>query len=338
LIKECILVFTANVRTTLISRSEQANMTRHFFNLAKKFTRINLTDRAHSVTLGVGQLSAGNEKLAPRETHTESASMSDREIPSTSKSDLKLQIDDLAKRALSGVRQKLQPSEQKKITETAKWLTRYCVSGNFDLDLALDALDQKLIPAEIVIDYCIPMAAEELGDDWVDDLKGFGQVTLATSRLQMILNNVINYQNSESEIESAHGLMLIVCKDEQHTLGPSILADQLRRRGHSVKFLHSANSKELITLCKDHMFSAVLFSCSGHHSIDYITKSINLIKQEVAQKPLIFLGGKILDLEPEIKDKVDADGFSNDIDVVISKIENYKASEPAFYLKNGASK
>ena len=86
------------------------------------------------------------------------------------------------------------------------------------------------------------------------------------------------------------------------------------------------------------MFSAVLFSCSGHHSIDHITKSINLIKQEVAQKPLIFLGGKILDLEPEIKDKVDADGFSNDIDVVISKIENYKASEPAFYLKNGASK
>ena len=96
MIKECILVFTANVRTTLISRSEQANMTRHFFDLAKKFRRINLTDRAHSVTLGVGQLSADNEKLAPRETHTESASMSDREIPSTSKSDLKLQIDDLA--------------------------------------------------------------------------------------------------------------------------------------------------------------------------------------------------------------------------------------------------
>ena len=171
--------------------------------------------------------------------------------------------------------------KQKKITETAKWLTRYCVSGNFDLDLALDALDQKLIPAEIVIDYCIPMAAEELGDDWVDDLKGFGQVTLATSRLQMILNNVINYQNSESEIESAHGLMLIVCKDEQHTLGPSILADQLRRRGHSVKFLHSANSKELITLCNDHMFSAVLFSCSGHHSIDYITKSIKIGRAHV---------------------------------------------------------
>ena len=152
-------------------------MTRHFFNLAKKFRRINLTDRAHSVTLAAGQLSADSEKLAPRETHTESASMSDREIPSTSKSDLKLQIDDLAKRALSGVRQKLQPSEQTKITETAKWLTRYCVSRNFDLDLALDALDQKLIPAEIVIDYCIPMAAEALDDDRGDDLKGFGRIS-----------------------------------------------------------------------------------------------------------------------------------------------------------------
>ena len=313
-------------------------MTRHFFNLAKMFSRINLTDRAHSATLTMGQLSAENEKLAPRETYTESASMSDRAISSTSKSDLKVQIDDLARRALSGVRQKLQPNEQKKITETVKWLTSYCVSGNFDLDLALDALDQRLIPAEIVIDYCIPIAAEELGNDWVDDLKGFGQVTLATSRLQMILNNLINYQNSKAESASAHGLMLIVCKEEQHTLGPSILADQLRRRGHSVKFLHSANSKELITLCKDHEFSAVLFSCSGHHSIDYITKSINLIKQEVAQKPLIFLGGKILDLEPEIENIIDADEFSNDLDVVISKIENYKAIKPAIYLNNEARK
>ena len=313
-------------------------MTRHFFNLAKKFSRINLTDRAHSATLTMGQLSAENEKLAPRETYTESASMSDRAISSTSKSDLKVQIDDLARRALSGVRQKLQPNEQKKITETVKWLTSYCVSGNFDLDLALDALDQRLIPAEIVIDYCIPMAAEELGNDWVDDLKGFGQVTLATSRLQMILNNLVNDQNSEAESASAHGLMLVVCKEEQHTLGPSILADQLRRRGHSVKFLHSANSKELITLCKDHEFSAVLFSCSGHHSIDYITKSINLIKKEVAQKPLIFLGGKILDLEPEIENIIDADEFSNDLDVVISKIENYKAIKSAIYLNNEARK
>ncbi len=313
-------------------------MTRHFFNLTRMLSRINLTDRAHSVTLTMGQLSADNEKLAPLETYTESASMSDRAISSTSKSDLKVQIDDLAKRALSGVRQKLQPSEQKKITETVKWLTSYCVSGNFDLDLALDALDQRLIPAEVVIDYCIPMAAEELGKDWVDDLKGFGQVTLATSRLQMILNNLVNYQNSEAESASEHGLMLIVCKDEQHTLGPSILADQLRRRGHSVKFLHSANAKELITLCVDHEFSAVLFSCSGHHSIDYITKSINLIKQEVAQKPLIFLGGKILDLEPEIEGLVDADEFSNDLDVVISKIENYKAIKPSIYQKNEARK
>ena len=63
-----------------------------------------------------------------------------------------------------------------------------------------------------------------------------------------------------------------------------------------------------------------------------------MIKQEVAQKPLIFLGGKILDLEPEIENIIDADEFSNDLDVVISKIENYKANESAFYLKNGASK
>jgi len=270
----------------------------------------------------LGQLSTVSEKLAPLEPHTESASMSNRDIHSTFTSDLRIQIDNLAKTALSGVRQKLKPSDQKKITETAAWLTQYCVSGNFDLDSALDVLDQKLIPPEVLIDYCIPLAAEELGNDWVDDLKGFGQVTLATSRLQMILNNLITYKNSEAEITSSFGLMLIICKDEQHTLGPSILADQLRRRGQSVKLLHSADSNELINLCKSHDFSAVLFSCAGHHSLDYINKSISSIRSLV-QRPLIFVGGKILDLEPAIKDKVAADAFTNDIELVISKVRTF---------------
>jgi hypothetical protein len=62
----------------------------------------------------VGQLSAAIEKIAPHEPHTEGASMSNIEIPSTSTSNLRIQIDDLAKRALSGVRKKLKPGQQKK--------------------------------------------------------------------------------------------------------------------------------------------------------------------------------------------------------------------------------
>ena len=259
-------------------------MTRHFFNIGEKFNRINLTERVRSESMHTGQLSTTDEKSAPHKPCTESAYMAKRELPSASTKDLRVQIDDLAKRALSGVRQKLQPGQQKKIKETAQWLTRYSVSLNFDLDSALDALDQKSIPAEVLIDYCIPLAAEELGNDWADDLKGFGQVTLATSRLQMILNNLITYRNSDAEIISRHGLMLIICKDEQHTLGPSILADQLRRRGQSVKILHSTDSKEIVNLCHDHDFSAVLFSCAGHHSLDYIDKSVKSIKQQGKQR------------------------------------------------------
>ena len=313
-------------------------MTRHFFSFGEKFRRINLTERIRSESIHVGQLSAAVEKLAPHKPRTESASMANREIPSTATSDLKIQIDDLAKRALSGVRQKLQPGQQKKITETAHWLTRYSVSLNFDLDSALDALDQKLIPAEVLIDYCIPLAAEELGNDWADDLKGFGQVTLATSRLQMILNNLITCRNSDTEIISRNGLMLIICKDEQHTLGPSILADQLRRRGQSVKILHSTNAEEIVNLCTDHDFSAVLFSCAGHHSLDYIDKSVKSIKQQGKQRPLIFVGGKILDLEPAIKDKVSADAFTNDIELVIAKVEQHKSDKMSVKLTNRASR
>ena len=313
-------------------------MTRHFFNFGEKFSRINLTERTCSESMSVGQLSATIEKIAPHEPHTKGASMPNREIPSTSTVDLRIQIDDLAKRALSGVRKKMHPGQQKKITETADWLTRYSVSLNFDLDSALDVLDQRSIPAEVLIDYCIPLAAEHLGNDWADDLKGFGQVTLATSRLQMILNNLITHRNSDAEIISRHGLMLIICKDEQHTLGPSILADQLRRRGQSVKILHSTDSEEIVNLCNDHDFSAVLFSCAGHHSLDYIDKSVKSIKEQGNQRPLIFIGGKILDLEPELKEKVTADAYTNDIELVISKVEHRKSDKTSVKLANRASR
>jgi hypothetical protein len=35
------------------------------------------------------------------------------------------------------------------------------------------------------------------------------------------------------------------------------------------------------------------------------------------------VGGKILDLEPAIKDKVAADAFTNDIELVISKVRTF---------------
>jgi hypothetical protein len=45
----------------------------------------------------------------------------------------------------------------------------------------------------------------------------------------------------------------------------------------------------------------------------------------LVQRPLIFVGGKILDLEPAIKDKVAADAFTNDIELVISKVRTYRS-------------
>ena len=68
-----------------------------------------------------------------------------------------------------------------------------------------------------------------------------------------------------------------------------------------------------------------MFSCAGHHSLDYINKSIISIADNLVQRPLIFVGGKILDLEPAIKDKVAADAFTNDIELVISKVRTYRS-------------
>ena len=51
-----------------------------------------------------------------------------------------------------------------------------------------------------------------------------------------------------------------------------------------------------------------------------------------------FIGGKILDLEPELKEKVTADAYTNDIELVISKVEHRKSDKTSIKLANRASR
>ena len=98
-----------------------------------------------------------------------------------------------------------------------------------------DLVRQK-VPAATVADLYIPALARRLGDDWLDDRVSFMEVTLASSRMQGMLRAIGAAWTADLADPAQQGaLLLIVVRNEQHTLGAMVLLGQLRRMGVSVR-------------------------------------------------------------------------------------------------------
>ena len=110
-----------------------------------------------------------------------------------------------------------------------------------------------------------------------------------------------------------------MCQSEDHTLGPLVLADQLRRKGYSVNILIGAEEEEIIKTSSNSDFDGIMFCCSGLRAFDEIIILINKLKNESENLPPLVIGGKIIDvLEEKIHDMIDVDLITKDLEVAIN--------------------
>jgi hypothetical protein len=147
------------------------------------------------------------------------------------------------------------------------------------------------------------------------NLRSFGQVSLGTVRIQALLQDLTCVWDNHPDNEQAGGLILIVCQGEDHTLGPLVLADQLRRRGYSINILIGAEEEEIINVSNNSDFDGIMFSCSGIRAFDDLVKLIKNIKEKSENLPPFVLGGKIVDvLEEKIHDMIEVDLITKDLE------------------------
>ena len=71
-------------------------------------------------------------------------------------------------------------------------------------------------------------------------------------------------------------------------------------------------------------------------SIFWFKRDLRVVDNPALQAAV--LDPKILDLEPAIKDKVTADAYTNDIELVISKVEHRKSHKTSVKMTNRASR
>ncbi len=174
---------------------------------------------------------------------------------------------------------------------------------------------------EEVIAKLIPAAARRLGELWVDDSIGFVDVTLGAARLQEAA------RANEPRGPDAQGprdqpsILLCVPEGEDHTLGAFIAADRFRRAGFWVRLLVGCNPEEAAEAAAARPFAMIGLSAGSRRMVDPLAEAVRRIRDRLGDAPPIFIGGYIVDLEPQVHALVGADAAA-DVRMAISRLES----------------
>ena len=237
-----------------------------------------------------------------------------------------LRVEKLAKRVIDELGKRSPAETRNRVIETTIWVANVTTTvGNYSQSDVMSALLKRGISRDLIVDCCLPDAARLLGDGWMTNLRSFGQVSLGAVRIQGLLQELSHSWENQRNEEQAGGLFLIVCQGEDHTLGPLVLADQLRRKGYSINILIGAEEEEIIKTSSNGDFDGIMFSCSGIRAFDGIVLLINKLKSKNENLPPLVLGGKIIDvLDEKIHDMIDVDLITKDLEIAINFFRTQK--------------
>ncbi len=223
-------------------------------------------------------------------------------------------VDVLAKSVISHVNSFPHQRRNRRMEVGSKILLAAVLDTNgFDEPAVIADLATLRISPTDIVDYCIRDVAIALGGDWVDDRLSFAEVTVASARLFGLCKAIGQSWNNAHPNLNARALLLVTVGREDHILGPAVLADQLRRRGHSVRLHSNASAASLAEKLQKNAYDAVLVSVATTHSLEKAKGVIQETKKAFPNVHVV-LGGAALTLANLRQDTTGADLVTNNID------------------------
>lgn len=189
----------------------------------------------------------------------------------------------------------------------------------FDVVQVMDELRGYRLTVDAIIDLYIPQAADCIGELWQTSDLDFASVTVGALRLQSLLGEASSEMAhlSHPDSDALHALV-IVPEGEQHFLGATVVAAQLRRLGCDVSLSISETSQAITNRVVFDQPDMVLMSCARGSALDSISKSVNKIKKAADPMPILALGGPIRGDMDGIRDKTGVDLVTNTAKDVVS--------------------
>jgi len=182
---------------------------------------------------------------------------------------------------------------------------------SFDAALVLEEMSAYRLTHDALIDLYIPQAAAQLGELWMTSDMNFAQVTVGALRLQALLGEAaMGLTHAHVDEHTLHGL-IVVPEGEQHFLGASVVAAQMRRMGCDVGLSISESPKQVMGRVLYDQPDVILFSCAHPPTLETIKRTVKKIKASVDPVPVLAFGGALRGNADGIRDQTGVDLVTN---------------------------
>lgn len=176
----------------------------------------------------------------------------------------------------------------------------------------------------------VPAVARKLGKDWADGTLSFADVSIGCVRLQGYLRQMgLDWCDIASMSRPVAGQVLLVVPEyEQHTLGATLLAGQLRAQGVEVKLAYHATTAAIIDNASKHDYDAILISSSQSETLALLRKTVVRLSRVNTNTPII-LGGSVTTQVKDARLKSGADFIANSWQDAMKRLPDTKS--PSIY-------
>jgi methanogenic corrinoid protein MtbC1 len=231
-------------------------------------------------------------------------------------------VDALARRVISALRNKPPKQLRIRIAEATDWLVETALSSQIFIldDVRVELMSRNLAPADIM-DHCIADAAREMGRRWSDDEASFASVSLGSARLHGLCKLFASNWDSTAILKPNASVLIAVCDQEHHLIGPVVLADQVRRSGYSVHLMVQAVPDKVVSKLTSEPFATVFISCSSTVALDNVRCTVQSIRAKIARVPRLVLGGPLVDHFDDLQQMTAVDLVTNNIGLALANLE-----------------
>ncbi|WP_299733621.1 B12-binding domain-containing protein [uncultured Tateyamaria sp.] len=199
------------------------------------------------------------------------------------------------------------------------YLSRAILGKNgFDAARALEEMRGFRLTCDVIVDLYIPQAAMQLGDQWMCNDITFAEVTVGALRLQALLGEASGELVWVGQVpeDTLHALVAVP-EGEQHFLGASVVAAQLRRSGCDVSLAISETPTQIAARVAVDRPDMVMMSCARVDALALVEKTVKRIKSATDQLPVLAIGGPLRGNADAIKRKTGVDLVTNTASEVV---------------------
>jgi methylmalonyl-CoA mutase cobalamin-binding subunit len=242
----------------------------------------------------------------------------------------------LAKEALSRlVSVREQESADVKQAHLDQFLKKLASDSAVDPAILLEEmLALRLDPAIVACDYATE-AARALGESWLSDELSFVDVTVRTERLHALVRKVDGMVADAGEAKGP-AVLVLVAEAEQHTLGASVLALQLRLAGFIAVVRVAPVAADLTVLMAANRFDLALVSIGCTAGLESGIGLVRTLRLMSRGELCIFVGGAVPVSDDVLQQRTGADRVLRHVSALLEEYQGCVADRAADreYLAN----